>query len=256
MSRSIWTRCGGRTNLRRLECRPWRIVEGQHILSARKLVDSVEEYEVLEHLIDQTKPPLPSGPEFAGLHYLLSTPFRYPPLRHGSRFGRRTERSMWYGAEELGTAFAEYAYYRVVLFDGTSADLAPSTITVTAFRASVRTEAGVDLTQAPFDAHRSAISSRTTYADSQQLGSDMRSDAVEAFRYSSARCPHRGTNIGLFTPTAFASKNPVRPMQNWFCTVTAQLDVEYRREDVGAVRKFDFPKTSFLVAGSLPHPAV
>ncbi len=249
-------RCGGRTNLRRLESRPWRIVEGQHILSTRKLVDTVEEYEVLEQLIDRTKPPLPRGGEFARLHYLLSTPFRYPPLRHGSRFGRRTERSLWHGAEELGTALAEYAYYRVVFFDGTAAELAPNTITVTAFRASVRTEAGVDLTRAPFDTHRSVISSKTRYAGSQQLGSDMRSDAVEGFRFESARCPNRGANIGLFTPAAFATRNPVRPMQNWFCTVTDRLDVEYRREDVGAVRAFDFPKATFLVGGSLPHPAV
>lgn len=255
MSPSIWTRCGGRTNLRAVESRPWRVVEGQHILSTRKLVDSVEEYEALERLIEEAKPPFPSGPQFAGLDYLLSTPFRYPPLRHGSRFGRRTERSIWYGSEALETALAEYGYYRVVFFDGTSADLAPNTITVTALRASVRTEAGVDLTQAPFRAHRNVISSGRTYAGSQRLGSEMREDAVEAFRYESARCPHRGSNIGLFTPAAFASKSPVRPMQNWFCTVTAHLDVEYRREDVGSIRKVDFPKTVFLVGGSLPHPA-
>jgi hypothetical protein len=256
MSRSIWTRCGGRSNARRLECRAWRIVEGQHILSSRKLVDTAAEHEVLEQLLEETKPPLPSGPEFHGLHYLLATPFRYPPLPYGSRFGSTLERSIWYGAEELETALAEYAFYRLVFFHGTAADLLPSTITVTALRAGVRTERGADLTAPPFDAYRDRISSKTAYADAQQLGAEMRADGVEAFRYRSARCPNGGIGVGLFTPAAFASRSPLRPAQNWFCTVTAQRDVEYRRQGVAGVQKCDFPDGTFQVDGALPHPAV
>ncbi len=112
MSPSIWTRCAGRTRATRLECRAWRVVEGQHILSTRALVDSAAEHDLLEALLDDSKPPLPNGREFAGLHHLLFTPFRYPPLRHGSRFGVRQERGLWYGAEALETAQAEHAYYR------------------------------------------------------------------------------------------------------------------------------------------------
>ncbi len=130
MSPSIWTRCAGRSRAVRLECRAWRVVEGQHLLSTRHLVDSAAEHDLLERLLDDTKPPVPRGPEFAGLHYLL------------------------------------------------------------------------------------------------------------------------------FTPAAFAGKSPLRPAQNWQCTVTAQEDVEYRRHGVGAVERVDFPRATFLVDGKLPHPAV
>lgn len=256
MSPSIWTRCAGRSRAARLEGRAWRVVEGQHLLSTRQLVDSTAEHDLLERLLDDHKPPLPQGPGFAGLHYLLFTPFRYPPLRHGSRFGTRQERSLWYGAEALETAQAEYAYYRRVFFAGTSAALLPNTIAVTAFRASVSTQAGVDLTRAPFEAYRERLSSRTSYGETQQLGGEMRAAGIEAVRYHSARCPKGGVGIGLFTPAAFAARAPLQPAQNWQCTITAQEDIEYRRQGVAAVERVDFPRAVFLVDGKLPHPAV
>ena len=256
MSPGIWTRCAGRTRSTRIECRPWRVVEGQHILSTRKLVDSAAEHDLLEELLDDSKPPLPKGPEFAGLHPLLFTPFRYPPLRHGSRFGARHERGLWYGAEALETAQAEYAYYRRVFFAGTTADLLPSTIAVTAFRASVETARGIDLTRPPFEAFRERLASKSSYAESQQLGGEMRGDGIEVVRFHSARCPKDGVGVALFTPAAFASRSPLRPLQNWQCTVTAQQEVEYRRQGIGAVERVVFPRAAFLVGGKLPQPAV
>ena len=74
MSRSIWMRCEGSSRLRLLELDAWRVVESQHIVSTRKLVDSDEEQTVLEDLIEKVKPPAPVGDSFTGLHYLLMTP--------------------------------------------------------------------------------------------------------------------------------------------------------------------------------------
>ena len=122
MSRSIWTRCGAKANLRRLTAKAWRVVEAQHVVSTRKLVDSHDEQELLEELIEPSKPRLPDMQGFHGLHYLLSTPFRYPPLPHGSRFATRTERAVWYGSSRVRTAFAETAYYRLLFLDGTTVD--------------------------------------------------------------------------------------------------------------------------------------
>ncbi|MCV6615090.1 MAG: RES family NAD+ phosphorylase [Cellvibrionaceae bacterium] len=39
----------------------------------------------------------------------MSTPFRYPPLAYGSRFGSTLERGIFYASQELATAFAESA---------------------------------------------------------------------------------------------------------------------------------------------------
>src|SRR5688500_4060934 len=96
MSSSIWTRCAGDSEIRALRLSPWRAVEAQHQVSTRKLVASAEEQALLEELIDRAKPPDPTR---GALLYLLATPFRYPPLRHGSRFGTRHERGIWYGSE-------------------------------------------------------------------------------------------------------------------------------------------------------------
>jgi hypothetical protein len=114
MSPSIWTRCAASSEPTRLDVAAWRVVEGQHVVSTRKLVDSDAEQHLLEELIETVKPPLPAEARDGAVHYLLTTPLRYPPRRHGSRFGGRGERSLWYGSREQRTAFAETAYYRLL----------------------------------------------------------------------------------------------------------------------------------------------
>ena len=66
----------------------YRIVETQEYAATMNLVDDLEEQELLEQLLDEVKPPYKKGTQ--KLHYLISTPFRYPPLKYGSRFGDRT----------------------------------------------------------------------------------------------------------------------------------------------------------------------
>jgi hypothetical protein len=255
MSPSIWTRCGGRTSCGLLESEPWRVVEGQHLVATRGLVDSTDEHATLEELLDASKPAAPLGPEFHGLHYLLATPFRYPPLRHGSRFGTRLERGIWYGAEALPTALAETAYYRLLFFAGTTADLLPNTVEVSAFQAHVRTSLGVDLTREAFAHFAATLRSRTSYRTTQRLGREMRRDGVEAFRYTSARDPGGGACIGVFTPAAFASRRPKPATQNWYCTVTSAGDVEFTRHDVVHLSRLKFEAANFTVKGAIPLPA-
>ncbi len=255
MSPGIWMRCGGSSNLRTLEATPWRVVESQQRISTRQLVDSDAEHALLEALIEQSKPSLAEDAALARLHFLLFSPFRYPPLRHGSRFGRPDQPSLWYGSEALPTALAEMAYYRLLFFEGTTADLLPNRVAMSAFQAAVRSAAAIDLTARPFDAHARALTSRTDYAPTQRLGSDMRAAGVEAFRYASARDPGRGTNLALFTPKAFVRKKPLRAPVTWYCTVTAARDVSWMREDVSGLARHEFPRSAFLVAGKLPAPA-
>ncbi|HTE46753.1 MAG TPA: RES family NAD+ phosphorylase [Gemmatimonadaceae bacterium] len=220
-------------------------------MSTRKLVDSVDEQVLLEELIERAKPPA-VGP--ASLHYLLATPFRYPPLRHGSRFGARHERGVWYGSETPRTVFAEVAYYRLLFLEGTSADLGALTTQLTAFTARVRSTLGVDLTLAPFDAHRRAISSPSRYASAQALGVEMRQAGVELIRYESARDPQGGINVAAFSPAVFGSSKP-RSFETWHCTST-RLGVEVTKRDYFRRESFAFVRESFLVGGALPAPAV
>lgn len=255
MPSSIWTQCGARANLRRLGGRAWRVVEGQHVVATRKLVDSLDEQAILERLIESSKPPFRAVARAPRrLHYLLATPFRYPPLEHGSRFGTRAEPSLWYGSTRPRPAFAETAYYRLLFLDGTTARLEPFGAELSLFRVPLRTSRGVDLTREPFAPFKKAIASPTDYVVTQQLGREMREDGVEAFRYPSARDARGGTNVALFTPAAFAAPNPDEP-EAWHM-VASKERVEFTKRDFFKPRAWVFPRSDFEVGGRLPAPAL
>lgn len=248
MSSNIWTRCEGRSRVGALAGEAWRVVESQHLFSTRVLVDSDAEHQVLEELIERHKPPAPPR-----LHFLLATPFRYPPLAHGSRFGTRAELGIWYGSVEPRTSFAEAAYYRLLFLEGTAADLSPLTFDVSAFRVGYKTDRGVDLTRPPFAEHARRISAPDAYEASRQLGRDMRAEGVEAFRFRSARDREGGTNVALFTPRPFGTRKPSVP-ETWRCMATP-LYVEFVKKDVFRRPTFTFPRIQFEVDGRLPAPA-
>jgi len=254
MSSDIWTQCGAESNFRRLRRTAWRVVEDQHVSSTFKLVDSVEEHELLEDLLDDAKPP-PPVPDLAGMHYLLFTPFRYPPLRHGSRFGSSLERGIWYGSARVDTALAESAYYLFLFAEGTEADLFPLSLRRLVFPARISTSRGIDLSAAPFEEHAARISHKSKYRDSQALGVAMRDAGVEAAVYVSARDPNRGLNLALLSPLSFASPNvPSASQQIWAVTLTAGRALFVR--GIGRTsEKAHFAREQFTVEGELPSPA-
>ncbi len=251
MSSDIWTQCEGRSEIRPLSLRAWRVVESQHQVSTRKLVDTLEEQALLEALIDGAKPPDSTR---GRQHYLLFTPFRYPPLRHGSRFGDRNRRGIWYGAESVSTAMAEVAYYRLVFLEGTAAMLDRVAVELSAFVVRARTDHGVDLVVAPFDAHRPAIASPSRYDATQALGAAMREDGVEMCRYPSARDPRDGVNVAAFTAHVFGRSAP-RDFQRWHC-VASRARVEMTRRDYTVRESLTFERAIFVVDGRLPMPAI
>lgn len=81
-------------------------MEAQHRVATLALAGgSLEDQALLEDILDEAKPRYP--PEVLGLHWLLATPFRYWPLPGGSRFRRRADPGVFYGAEDRKTACAE-----------------------------------------------------------------------------------------------------------------------------------------------------
>ena len=240
-----------RATVERLRCRAWRAVEAQHRVATRKLVGSLAEQAVLESILEESKPPAPA--DTAGLDYLLATPFRYPPLRHGSRFGTRAERGIWYGAEAQHTTFAEAAYYRLLFVRASAAELGIVELPLSVYRVPVGTEQGMDLGGVAFARDRARIVSRNDYAHTQSLGRAMREAGVQAFRYPSARDPHGGPCIGVFDPGAFAAKRP-DAAQTWHCFATRD-QVEFLRQQPTRESQHRFGVADFLVDGELPAPA-
>lgn len=243
--KNIWALCEGEQQIKELKAFSWRVVEAQHKSSTRKLVNSLEEHEILETLIERSKPKLAQTLQ-DNLHYLLFSPFRYPPLKYGSRFGRPFEPSLWYGALELDTALAEVAFYRLVFLHDTETDLGYIKVLLTAYSVDVHTPRGLDLTILPFKKHSAEISSITSYEHSQALGSLMRSADVEAFTYFSARSPTHGINIGIFKPTVFVNNKPHTKIQTWEC-IANKSAVEFRREEISKKNCRLFPADLFTV---------
>ena len=247
----IWKLCAGEQHITAITDDFVRIVESQQQIATTQIVDTLEEQSILESLLEVAKPPLP---ERSGrLHYLLSTPFRYPPLLHGSRFGQRHERSLFYASKSLETLLAEASYYRFVFWSGMRE--APSSsqfITEhTVFGGRYYSDQGVQLQRAPFDQYRTELANPAQYQVTQQLGAAMREQGIEALEYVSARDSDRGINVALYTPDALIVNEPLFA-ELWLCT-TSQNVVRFSNRVVKRV--FSFSIDMFHVNGVLPSPA-
>ena len=247
----LWAACGvGRAPMA-IAGRLCRVVESQEQVATMNLVDDLAEQSAIEQLLDRVKPPYRAGTEH--LHYLLSTPFRYPPLRHGSRFGQRHERSIFYGSLGWQTALAEAAYYRFVFWHGQAVPPAlPYKTQHLLFEADYATPTGLRLQGLECAPYRAVIANPSEYTATQLMGAQMRAAGIRAFEYPSARSPGGGNNIGLFEPDALASDRPTAT-QNWLCkTGAAQVVFNARDPD----RLIGFALDDFTVNGVLPQPAI
>jgi hypothetical protein len=228
-----------------------RLVESQEQVATNQLVSSLARQARLEEMLEATKPP--RRPDSEGLHYLLATPFRYPPLRYGSRFGARHEPSLFYGAVETRTVLAEAAYYRFVFWQGMAVPPPGKLDTQhTLFSADYRTGRGLRLQDAPFAGHTDALRDPANYHQTQTLGARLRAAGIEAFEYRSARDREAGIDVALFTPAAFAHPRP-RAQDAWLCELTAR-QVQFRAAQGGELHAF--PLEQFLVDGALPWLAL
>jgi hypothetical protein len=215
MSSTTWTPGALSSEARALSGLGWRLVEAQHRVSTLKIVDSLDEQELLEKLIEDSKPPVP--PECRHLHYLLSTPFRYGAVYpRGSRFRRAglTE-GVFYASEVQETAVAELAFYRLLFFAESPETPWPiNPAEYTAFAAEYATGRAIDLMRRPFHAGASSWADPTEYGDCQRLADAAREAAVDVIRYRSVRDPRKGINLALLGCRAFARPEPTA-FQTW-----------------------------------------
>ncbi len=224
-----------------------RIVESQSQVVTLKLVDTIAEQQVLEQLLEDSKPEarLP-----ANLHYLLRTPWRYPPLPWGSRFGTRYEASLFYGSLSLESLFAEAAYYRLVFLEGSRQPFKNRVVSQhTVFSARFNTKAGLDISKQPFSRRRKVLTSKFDYGPTQALGAALRKSEIQAFIYQSARTLKPAFNVALFTPRALRSRKPVL-QQRALCEARPER-VSFRHEQ----EIWTFERAAFLIDGQLPQPA-
>jgi hypothetical protein len=215
MSSSIWTPAALSSDASALAGYCWRLVEAQHHVSTLKLVDTVEEQEQLEDLIEATKPSVP--PECRHLHYLLATPFRYgAAYPRGSRFRRAgmTE-AVFYASETPHTAVAEIAFYRLLFFaESPDTPWPANPAEYTAFSTEFTTKKAIDLTKGKYRGDRTKWEHVTDYRHCQSLADTVRAVAIEIIRYASVRDPLKGINLALLTWRVFANPKPIS-QQTW-----------------------------------------
>ncbi len=211
----------------------WRVVEAQHTASTMRLADSLDEQLTLEATLEESKPALPAA--VVKLHYLLATPFRYRP-QLGSRFRAAFEPGVWYGAEALRTALAEKSYWRLrfLLDSPGTPELRP--VPHTAFRATVRTDAALDLTVAPLTRERSVWTERASYAGTQALAAHARLGRIAVIRYESVRDPQHGACAAVLDPAAFGRGRP-RGLETWFIAAGRER-VRCAKEERGLTCEF------------------
>ncbi len=211
-----------------------RIVENQEEIATKRITANPAEQDLLESLLEQSKPGTLSGSK----HYLLGTPFRYPPLRHGSRFGKRSERWVFYGSLDTQACLAECAYYRFVFyFDQREPPPVPPATSHTLFSVRVASASCVDLRVSAYDDLRSELTSIRSYRVTQALGGQLRDQECEVVVFESARGD--GVNVGVFAEEALEGD----PMdyQTWMSQVTGER-VMFR----GPGGVFQFPVDPYL----------
>lgn len=227
-----------------------RIVETQEYAATTKLVESLDEQHLLEELLDEVKPPYKENTQ--QLHYLISTPFRYPPLLHGSRFGGVLMPSYFYGSEKVETMLTECAYYRFIFLDDMTV---PYTKTVNSehmsFSVNVNSSAMADLTKISSPDIIDSLMSPYHYQFSQTLGKILTQEkSYDLIRYFSARDKNNGVNVALTSPDQITSTQPEK-CTNWICQTTTN-QVSFNSPHI---KPLSFHLDDFFVNGQLPRPA-
>ncbi|WP_334078994.1 RES family NAD+ phosphorylase [Microbulbifer sp. M83] len=247
----------------RIMGRLFRIVESQEDVATRSVVDSVQKQEALERLLERSKPRRLPGSEH--LHYLLATPFRYPPLPWGSRFGSPAENGIFYGSKSLPTVLAESAYYRLLFFNDMAAP-PPQAVTSyhSVFSAKYAASPGVRLHRPAWEAHWEKLADPVNYSFCQQLGSRLRAQGIVGIETPSARTRQAGlapfpptdsdgVNIALFAPEGLLKRAPTQEAE--VTAETAPEGVVFLLKLGDGTETRSFPATAFRIEGSLPQPA-
>jgi hypothetical protein len=219
MSSTIWTPLAVVSNSHWAQLPLWRAVEAQHVVATRILVDSQQEQEMLEALLERQKPAVPGNA--VGLDYLLYTPFRYPPPPDGSRFRGYADPGVWYGADVIRTACAEVGYWRWRFVTDSLGlrrlDAVPHTI----FQALIQ-GVTVDLRVKPYRSDYPSWGDPGDYSACQEFARAARTAKVQLIRYRSVRDPRRGGAGAVLDPAAFSVHVGVMRRQSWFLTVDRQ----------------------------------
>ena len=227
MSQVIWEEAWFERGMTHQSMLAWRGVEAQHVASTMRLVDSGEEQDVLEGLLERSKPARP--PMKATKNYLLFTPFRYRP-QHPSRFRRAGSLGLWYGAEDLFAACAEVAYWRHRFILDSAALLNAELLTEHTFFQAKVDGLAINLMAPPWVSARAAWTHGSDYSATQAVADAARDRGVQWICYESVRAP--GCRCAaVLDVEALERVSQGAPQQTWHCKASRKSVMMVRGSD-------------------------
>jgi RES domain len=197
------------------------VIEGQYRSSTVRLVDTFAEHDVLEALLEASKPPVPEPCRH--LDYQFWSPFRYGRYPRDSRF-RREGRTpgVWYGAEQPLTAISEAVWNRLAFFAASPGTALPRRpVEHTAVMAEIRAQRALDLT-APALSDLGNWTDPDDYTDCLALADAMHEADGGAILYRAVRHPVDARNVAVLRCDAFARPAPVQA-QTWHILLGSDL---------------------------------
>lgn len=186
----------------------WRVIEGQARSSTLRLVDTFDEHDALEAMLEAAKPPAPD--DCVHLDYRFWSPFRYGRYPNSSRFRRAGKTpGVWYGSEEPLTAVAETIWGNLRFYAASPGTPFPrKPVDYTGVQADIASPFALDLTGAPW-ADDAAWMDPDDYEPCLKLAGDARKAGAEIIRYASARHPDHAPNAAVLTCAAFQQAAPI-----------------------------------------------
>lgn len=197
------------------------MVESQFASSTMRLVDNRREHEILEDILEESKPPIPD--EAQGLDYLFFSPFRYgPAAMFGTRFRAHGDPGVFYGAETPQTAASEVGYWRWRFLQDSEGlkRLPPSSFT--AFSVPLN-DLSVDLREKPFKRDAARWQHPGDYSATQAFARTTRQTEVGVIIYKSVRSPVERFCAAVLDPKAFARKSPDANTQAWVLMIADEV---------------------------------
>nr|WP_315244361.1 RES family NAD+ phosphorylase [uncultured Albidiferax sp.] len=200
-----------------LESEVWRATDGLEGVATLRLVDTLAELRVLEQILANSLPPLPT--DTAQLEPWLSTPFRHTAL-HSSRFRPAQATGIWYGADAPEAACAEVGYWRWrFLMDSDGLRGSHLVSTQTLFHAVVSGPC-LNLESPPWNDHTAVWSDPRDTQACLALAALAQAQAVQWIRYPSARSPEAFC-AAVLDPQALTMVAP-HAQETWALKVSAQ----------------------------------
>lgn len=196
----------------------WRGVEAQHVVSTMRLVDTPAEQDLLEELLERSKPPMPVAAQ--PKHYLLATPFRYSPA-HPSRFRPANSRGQWYGAQNVYAACAEVAYWRHRFILDSATMLDQVLLTEHSFFQAVIEGASVDLMAPPWVQAREGWTHGSDYSANHAVAAEAQRRQVQWLSYESVRAPGERCAVAFDVDSLYEPRQGLDPtIRRWVCKAT------------------------------------